>query len=77
LVVLSEDLAKFDGQFESAVNKIEEVLRSAFKGDESRVDFANRIADRTQYLLRSGTDLRTTGIICDELPMYSGYLECC
>jgi hypothetical protein len=47
--VLSEDLAKFDGQFEGAVNKIIEVLRSAFKGDESRVDFACHIADRKQY----------------------------
>jgi hypothetical protein len=45
--MLSEDLAKYDGQFESAVNKIVDVLRSAFKGDESRVDFACRIADRS------------------------------
>jgi hypothetical protein len=50
LVVLSEDLAKFDGQFEGAVNKIIDVLRSGFKGDESRVDFACRIADRIPYL---------------------------
>jgi hypothetical protein len=44
--VLSEDLAKFDGQFEGAVIKIVDVLRGAFKGDESRLDFACRIADR-------------------------------
>lgn len=45
-MVLSEDLAKFDGQFEAATNKIVDVLRSAYKGDESRVDNACRIADR-------------------------------
>jgi hypothetical protein len=47
LVVLSEDLAKFDGQFEGYTNKIIDVLRTAFKGDESKVDNACRIADRT------------------------------
>jgi len=52
LVVLSEDLAKFDGQFENAVNKIVDVLRSAFKGDESRLDFTCRIADRIQLIER-------------------------
>jgi len=46
LVVLSEDLAKFDGQFEGNTNKIIDVLRTAFKGDEARVDNACRIADR-------------------------------
>lgn len=44
--MLSEDLAKFDGQFEGATNKIVDVLRSAYKGDEARVDYACRIADR-------------------------------
>jgi len=79
LVVLSEDLAKFDGQFESAVNKIVDVLRSAFKGDESRVDFTCRIADRIQTIERGVrlTDVRTTGIICHELSMYQLALGCC
>lgn len=44
--MLSEDLAKFDGQFEGAVLKIVDVLRSTFKGDESRLDYACRIGDR-------------------------------
>ena len=44
--MLSEDLAKFDGQFEGATIKIIDVLRSAYKGDEERVDYACRIADR-------------------------------
>jgi V-ATPase subunit C len=49
LIVLSEDLAKYDGQFEAATNKVVDALRSAFKGDESRVDFACRIADRMSH----------------------------
>lgn len=76
LVVLSEDLAKFDGQFENAVNKIVDVLRSAFKGDESRLDFTCRIADRIQLIERGGglTGFRTTGIIHHEFSMYCKHL---
>ena len=44
--MLSEDLAKYDGQFESATNKIVDVLRSGYKSDETQVDNACRIADR-------------------------------
>lgn len=43
--MLSEDLAKYDGQFEGATNKVVDVLRSAFKGDK-RVDDACRVGDR-------------------------------
>jgi hypothetical protein len=50
--VLSEDLAKFDSQCEVATIKIIDVLRSGFKGDESRVDNACRIADRTTELCK-------------------------
>jgi hypothetical protein len=46
LVTLSEDLAKFDGQFEGTTNKLVDVLRSAFKGDDRRVDDACRVGDR-------------------------------
>jgi len=46
LVVLSDDLAKYDGQFENSTNKIIDVLRGAYKGDENRVDNACRITDR-------------------------------
>jgi hypothetical protein len=69
LVVLSEDLAKFDGQFESATNKIVDVLRSAYKGDETRLDYACRIADRMIHLCRGLSDYRTTGILYYELSM--------
>ena len=72
-MVLSEDLAKYDAQFESATNKIIDVLRGAFKGDESRVDNACRIADRT-YCIIVLTDNRTTGILCHELSMYPLYV---
>ena len=49
--MLSEDLGKFDGQFEGATNKIVDVLRSAFKGDETRLDYSCRIADRMLFIV--------------------------
>ena len=49
--MLSEDLAKYDGQFEGATNKIIDVLRTGYKGDESRVDNACRIADRMAFMM--------------------------
>jgi hypothetical protein len=62
LVVLSEDLAKYDGQFESATNKVIDVLRSVFKGDEKRVDDACRVGDRMcpHPWKQQITNLRTT-----------------
>ena len=68
LVVLSEDLAKFDGQFEGATNKIIDVLRNAFKGDETRVDYACRIADR-MWRRAYMANYRTTRILCYEFSM--------
>jgi len=45
--VLSEELSKYDAQMENATNKIIDVLRNnLFKGDESRLKSACRIADR-------------------------------
>ena len=45
--MLSEELSKYDAQMENATNKIIDVLRNnLFKGDESRLKSACRIADR-------------------------------
>jgi len=44
--VLSEELSKYDAQMENATNKIIDVLRNLYKGDESRLRTACRIADR-------------------------------
>lgn len=49
--MLSEELAKYDGQMENATNKIIDVLRSLFKGEEARLQNACRIADRAPKLL--------------------------
>lgn len=68
--MLSEDLAKFDGQFEGYTNKLIDVLRTAFKGDEARVDNACRIADRNLALNKENTDIRTSRVVSHELSMY-------
>jgi hypothetical protein len=69
--VLSEDLAKYDGQFEGATGKIVDVLRNAYKGDESRVDNACRIADRKS--ISSVPHHRKARVICYELSMYAPF----
>ena len=43
---MSEELSKYDAQMENATNKIIDVLRNLYKGDESRLKTACRIADR-------------------------------
>ena len=49
--MLSEELSKYDAQMENATNKIIDVLRNnLFKGDESRLKSACRIADRMTRL---------------------------
>jgi hypothetical protein len=66
--VLSEDLAKFDAQCQVAAVKIIDVLRTAFKGDEARVDNACRIADRV-YPSRVAKK-RTSRVVYHEFSMY-------
>jgi hypothetical protein len=65
-VVLSEDLAKYDAQFEGATIKIVDVLRTGYKGDEAQVDNACRIADRK---LLDMADTRNTRVVFNELSM--------
>ena len=68
--MLSEELAKYDTQMENATNKIIDVLRTLFKGDESRLKTACRIADRKYTFGRTWSiDRRTTGFIYNELSM--------
>jgi len=78
--VLSEELSKYDAQMENATNKIIDVLRNLYKGDESRLKTACRIADRMtrfvdgQLMVESPESYVMNYQCCAPYPIFWRYL---